>query len=259
MAHCSSDGHVAYIVWPRIVGSHKNLVCPLNVWCVRWWRSLNGFICEKAKSLPISLAKVPMIHQIAVGRKLELRWRYKGRPMWWPRNFSTTRLSGSRLSCRNSRRPGLGWCRRSIGERNWLFPSGYTAVQGCWMFSRSPDSHRPEMFYCNPMQLTCWQLKSPTCRLGCGNVGMAVGVNRELGGLETLMILYPATSTHNHSISDCSGDWSTSDHSNRSWTHVVRPWFLIRTDPASEKFGMTSLSAVVQWVSCRTMIKALFL
>ena len=32
------------------------------------------------------------------------------------------------------------------------------------------------------------------------------------------MILYPATSTHNHLVSDCSGDWSTSDHSNRSWT-----------------------------------------
>jgi len=73
------------------------------------------------------------------------------------------------------------------------------------------------------------------------------------------MILYPATSTHNHSASDCSGDWSTSDHSNRSWTHVARPWFLLRIDPASEKLGITSLSAVVRWVSCRTMMKAAFL
>ena len=73
------------------------------------------------------------------------------------------------------------------------------------------------------------------------------------------MILYPATSTHNHSVSDSSGDWSTSDHSNRSWTNVARPLFLLRTDPASEKLGITSLSAVVQWVSCRTMMKALFL
>jgi len=32
-------------------------------------------------------------------------------------------------------------------------------------------------------QLTCWQLKSPTYRLVGGNVGMAVGVNRERGGL----------------------------------------------------------------------------
>jgi len=38
---------------------------------------------------------------------------------------------------------------------------------------------------------------------------MAVGVNRERGGLWTLMILYPATSMHNHSVSDCSGDRST--------------------------------------------------
>ena len=32
-----------------------------------------------------------------------------------------------------SRRPGLGWCRRSNGERrNWLFPLGCTTGQGCW-------------------------------------------------------------------------------------------------------------------------------
>jgi len=68
------------------------------------------------------------------------------------------------------------------------------------------------------------------------------------------MILYHATSTHNHSVSDCSGDWSTSDHSNRSWTYVSRPWFLLRTDPASEKLGITSLSAGVQWVSCRCAV-----
>jgi len=32
-------------------------------------------------------------------------------------------------------------------------------------------------------QLTCWQLKSPTYSLGCGNVGIAHGVNNERGGL----------------------------------------------------------------------------
>jgi len=42
---------------------------------------------------------------------------------------------------RNSRRPGLGWCRCSNGERrNWLFPS-CTTVQGYWMLPRSPGSH----------------------------------------------------------------------------------------------------------------------
>jgi len=52
---------------------------------------------------------------------------------------------------RGSRRPGLGWCRRSNGERiNWLFPLSCTTVQGCWMLPRSPGSHRPGMFCCNP-------------------------------------------------------------------------------------------------------------
>ena len=73
------------------------------------------------------------------------------------------------------------------------------------------------------------------------------------------MILYPLTSTHNHTVSDCSGDWSTSDHSNRSWTNVARQCFLLRIDPASEKLVITNLSAVVQWVSCRTIMKALYL
>ena len=45
---------------------------------------------------------------------------------------------------RCSRRPGLGWLRRSNGEkRNWLFPLGCTTVQGSWMLPRSPGSHRP--------------------------------------------------------------------------------------------------------------------
>jgi len=59
----------------------KVLVCPLNIWCVRRWQSLDGFTCEKAKALPIGLAKVPTLHQIAVGRNLESWWRYEGGPM----------------------------------------------------------------------------------------------------------------------------------------------------------------------------------
>ena len=51
---------------------------------------------------------------------------------------------------RNSRSPGLGWCRRSNGERrNWLFPLGCTTVQNCRMLPRSSSSHRPGMLCCN--------------------------------------------------------------------------------------------------------------
>jgi len=88
---------------------------------------------------------------------------------------------------------------------------------------------------------------------------LAVGVSREGGGFQTLMIIYPATSTHNHSVSDCSVDWSTSGHTNCLWTNVTRPCFLQRTDPASEKLRIASLFAVVQWVSCRTRTSASFL
>jgi len=39
------------------------------------------FACEKAKALPISLAKVSTFHRIAVGRNIETWWRYEGGPM----------------------------------------------------------------------------------------------------------------------------------------------------------------------------------
>ena len=46
-------------------------------------------------------------------------------------NFARTRLSGSRLSWPKLAKARC--CRRSIGERSWRFPLGYTKVQGCYM------------------------------------------------------------------------------------------------------------------------------
>ena len=77
----------AYHWWSAHTAS-KFLVCLLDVFCVRRWQSFNGFTCEKAKALPVSLAKVPTLHRIAVGRNLESRWRYEGGPVLWPRKFS---------------------------------------------------------------------------------------------------------------------------------------------------------------------------
>jgi len=45
------------------------------------WQSLNGFTCEKAKALPLSLAKVLTLYQINVGRNLESWWCYEGGSM----------------------------------------------------------------------------------------------------------------------------------------------------------------------------------
>jgi len=53
----------------------------LHIWCLRRWQFLEGFACEKAKALPIGLAKAPTLHRIAVGRNLESWWRYEGGPM----------------------------------------------------------------------------------------------------------------------------------------------------------------------------------
>jgi len=90
----------------------------LSMFCYVWrWQSFNGFACKKAKALPISLAKVPALHQITVslgGVMKDSRCCDRG-------NFPRTRQSGSRLSWQHSRRPSPGWCWCSIGERtNWL-------------------------------------------------------------------------------------------------------------------------------------------
>jgi len=45
---------------------------------IRRWHFLDGFTCEKAKALPIGLAKVPTLHRIAVGKNVEFWWRYEG-------------------------------------------------------------------------------------------------------------------------------------------------------------------------------------
>ena len=168
-------------------------------------------------------------------------------------------LAASR-SGRNSRRPDPDWCRRSLSERRiWVFPLGYTTVQDCWMLPRSPDSQRQEMFCCNPS----WHVGSLSCQhtdLGVGTSGWSlvwtasVKVCRRwwsyiLRRLRTTTLCLIVLET----------DLSTNDHSNRSWTNVARPCFLLSTDPASEKLVITRLSAVVQWVSCRTMMKALLL
>ena len=87
---------------------------------------------------------------------------------------------------------------------------GLAVVQGCWLLPMRPVSHHQECCTVAPVDMLAVEIAS----IQTGNVRMAVGVSHSSGGLWTLMILYPATSTHDHSVSDFSGDWSTSDHSN---------------------------------------------
>ena len=143
------------------------------------------------------------------------------------------------FSChgRHSRRPSPGLCRRSIDERrNGLHPLSL-AAEGYWLLPRKPGSHRQEMLCCNPTwhfggrsrQHTDWK-----CRDGCW------WESRRWRFVYVNDLIYHATSAHDHSVSVFSVVWSTSDHSNRSWTNVARPWFLPRTDPASAKLGIIS-------------------
>ena len=54
----------------------KFLLCLPDVSCVWRWQSLNGFTCERTKTIPVSLTKIPTLHRIAAGRNFEPRWRY---------------------------------------------------------------------------------------------------------------------------------------------------------------------------------------
>ena len=145
----------------------------------------------------------------------------------------------------NSRRPGLGWCRRSMGEtRSWLIPLGYTTDQGCWMFPSSPGSHRQEMFCCNPSwHVGCWSHQHTDWGVGTSGWPLVQIASMEVCRRWWSCILWRLR-TNTQSLIVLETDRTDS---NRSWTNVARPWFLLRTDPASEKLGITSLSAVVQW------------
>ena len=260
MAHSSSDGHVGYTVWPQRLDSRKNpgtppqcLMCPevaisqrMHLW---EGKSASNQPCESSNASPGRCGQEPWA-SVALWGKAEAVTS---------RTFVGHVCPAVGCPGRNSRRPGLGWCPRSIGERRGLFPLSYTIEQsrvvGCCPGVQAPTVRR--CLVVTPVdvlavevtniQTGVWERRdgrwceSPTWRF--------VDVN----DFESCNVYAQPL------MSDCSGDWSTSDHSNRSWTNVARPWFLLRTDPASEKLGITSLSAVVQWVSRRTMMKALFL
>jgi len=78
-------GNPETTIWEALA---KFLVCLLDVCFIRRWQSVNGFTCEKAKVLPISLAEIPTLQRIAGGRYFELRWRYEGGSVLWPRELS---------------------------------------------------------------------------------------------------------------------------------------------------------------------------
>ena len=159
---------------------------------------------------------------------------------------------------RNLRRPGPGWYPRHIGEeRNWLLLLGHAAVQGCWMLPKSPGSHRQEMFCCN----SSWHVGSWSHQHTDWGVGTSEGRWCESRAWRFADV--------NEILS-----WDVYAQPLNFWlfwrlinqwpfqplvANASRPCFLLRTDPANEKLGITCLSAVVQWVSCRTMMEALFL
>ena len=128
-----------------------------------------------------ALRKFQRFHRIAADRNLELRWCYKGRPGTFLEHVCPA------VGCpgRNSRRPGLGWWRRSIGERrSWLFPLYYTTDQGWWMLP-GVQAHRQEMFCCNPTwhvgnwshQHTDWGVGTSGWELGFVDVNDLVSCN----------------------------------------------------------------------------------
>ena len=148
-AHNSCDGHVGYIFGRREQVLAKFLVCPLDIFCIRRWQSLNVFTCKKAKALPISLAKVPTLHRIAVGRNLESWCRYEGGPMLWRRELSyntSVRQSAVMAETREGQvRVGVD-IPSVIGETGCFL----WVIQGCWMFPKSPGSPVKVCFVVTP-------------------------------------------------------------------------------------------------------------
>ena len=115
------------------------------------------------------------------------------------------------VSChgRHSRRPRPGWCwHSSSGRKTWLSTSFGLCSRSRLLAAAQESRLYPSGDMLQP-QLMFWQVKSLECR----KIGMAIGVSQEGGGLQTLMISYPAMSAHN-SVSECSGDWLTNVYTN---------------------------------------------
>ena len=166
MAHSSSNGRVGCIVWPQQVGSRKNsgmpsqcLMCPAVAISQRihLWegKSASNQPCEGSNASPDRCGQGPWA-SVALWGKADVV--ASG-------TFLVHACPAVGCPGRNSRTPGLDWCRRSIGERrSWLLSFGYTTVPGCWMFPRSPGSHRQAMFCCNPSwHVGSWSHQHANC------------------------------------------------------------------------------------------------
>jgi len=86
--------------------------------------------------------------------------------------------------------------------RNWTLHLGHRAVQGCWLLSGIQALTVRRCFAVALVNMLAVEVVDVQIELW----ERRDGGRWERGGFSTLMILYPATSTHNHSVSACSGD-----------------------------------------------------
>ena len=155
---------MGYSVWPQITGSRKNLSMPSQ-----WLMCLEVAISQQIRLWEGKSASDQPCKSFNASPDCCGQARWVSMALWEKVDVKTTgtilehvcRLSWPKPAKARSER-----CRRSIGEgRNGLLPFDHTAVKGCWMLPRSLGSHHQGMFCWRP-QLTCWQLRSPTYRLG---------------------------------------------------------------------------------------------
>jgi len=153
-------------------------------------------------------------------------------------------------------RPGLGWCRCSNNERrNWLFPLGCTTVQGCWMLPRSPGSHCPGMLYCNPS----WRAGNWSWQCTNWGVGTSGWSLEWVSSVEvcrrwrSCILRHLRTTTQSLIVLETDRPVTIPTARGQTWqdrdscsglTQLVRSWESL---------------AYLQWVSCRAMMKVLFL
>jgi len=111
------------------------------------------------------------------------------------KTFARTRLPSSRLSWSTQQMSGPGWCRLFIRERTGWFVQQLIKVVGC-----CPGGQAINVSRCSAV--------TPADILAVVVASRQAGVWKRRDGSKcksrawrTLVILYPATSTHNQSIS----------------------------------------------------------
>ena len=212
-----------------------------NSWCAflmfvvsgRRWKSLTGLTCRKAKALPVSLAEVPTLPHLAVDRNVEPWCRYERGLVSWPLELSEKTPDRQAVVMADTREGHVHVKRR--WEKELAASFGSYSSQNLLNVDQEPRPSPSGDFAVSPVDM----LAPEVAKIQSGVWERRDGrmcESRTKSFVDVNVYAQPLCM----SLIALEFDWPVTIPTAREQT------FLLRTDSASEKLGITSLSAVVQ-------------